>query len=344
MELAPVPGFSPTRPQLRRRGIAVVLCTALILTVVWAFQHFRPKDEFSFTLRTPAVAAGIVPGSIVRIQGLQVGTVTAVESLGNAQQGVQVTLDGPQGRELTNNVEAAFSAGNLFGVSEVILTPRDGGGPLREGAALSPTKAIADSTVANMIVTIGDVNSTALRPHASQILMNVDASSKALLPLFTALGSVAQQVHETQRISTAESFPSLARALGSADSTVRQLLPGFKAAFEHESVHNEQSTRISTLLDGITNYDDSLTAGLEAILTPSAIDGLKTASPMLVSLMEPILAAFPNGSARGVGLQWGQLMDNVRKAMPNTPNGPVLNLRLSVDYPAIAAMAPAGVR
>ena len=56
------------------------------------------------------------------------------------------------------------------------------------------------------------------------------------------------------------------------------------------------------------------------------------------ALVEKIVVE--DGRATGVGIQIGQLIDNVRKAMPNTPNGPVLNLRLSVDYPAIGAMLP----
>lgn len=337
-----MPGFSPSSAQLRRRGIAFTACIALIAVAVWGVQALRPDDAFTFTLRTPTVAAGITEGAKVRIQGVEVGTVTSVTALGNAQQGVTLRLDGPQGRSLTNNVEAAFSAGNLFGVSEVILTPHDGGGALRDGAQLAPTKQITDSTVSNMIATIGDVNNDALRPRMGQILMNVDASSKAMLPLLTALGSVAQAMQDTQRLSTASTFPTAVAAIKAADPAIGAMIPAFRSTFDFKPLHNGDSKRVMAMLDQINNERYGLTAALEAILTPDAIQGLKTASPMLVSLMRPILAAFPGGSATGVGIQLGTLMDNVRKAMPNTPNGPVLNLRLSVELPAIAAVLPPG--
>ncbi|KXO88751.1 hypothetical protein AXK56_10575 [Tsukamurella pulmonis] len=343
MDLAPVPGFAPSHAQLRRRGVAFTLCVVLIGLVVWGVQTLRPKDEFSLTLRTPTVAAGIVEGAKVRIQGVEVGTVSSVHALGNAQQGVTLLIDGPQGRSLTNNVEAAFSAGNLFGVSEVILTPHDGGGALQNGAQISPNRQITDNTVSNMITTLGDVNDDALRPRMSQVLMNVDASSKAMLPLLTALGSVTEAVHDTQRVSTAETFPKIVAALQAADPSVAAMLPAFRTSFQFQPLHTGASKRTIAMQDAINNEQTGLLAGLQAILTPEALNGLRTASPILVNLLQPLLDAFPNGSARGVGLQFSQLMDNVRRAMPNTPNGPVLNLRLAVDYPAIAAGLPPGV-
>lgn len=341
MDLAPVPGFAPSAKQLRTRGIAFVVVIAVIALAVWAYNEFRPRDLFSVTLRTPTVAAGIVDGAKVRIQGVEVGNVSAISGLGNGQQGVTLTLDGPEGRSLTNNVEVAFSAGNLFGVSEVVLTPRDGGGPLQNGAVIAPTKAITDNTVANMIVTIGDVNNDALRPNMSQLLMNFDASSKAMLPLFTALGNVAQSVKDTQKLSTAETFPVITETLAAADSSVAAMLPGFQIQSTLPLLHNGNSKKIKPMLDqGINDERSGLLAGLQAILTPEALNALRTLSPVGVSLMKPILNAFPNGSAAGVGIQFGQLLDNVRRAMPDTPNGPVLNVRLQAYFPAISAGLP----
>ncbi|RDH13691.1 MlaD family protein [Tsukamurella pulmonis] len=341
MGVVSVPGMSVERSVLRRRGLIAVAVIIVIVLVGWLIKALWPKDEFSFTLRSPSVAAGVVDGAPVRIQGIQVGTVTGISALGNGQQGVKVTMKSADGKSLTNNLEAAYSAGNLFGVTEVILTPHDGGGQLQEGAQIAPTKPITDNTVSNMIATIGDVNSDALRPHMSQILLNFDASSKAMLPLFTAFGSVAQAVQDTQRLTTAETFPQITRALGSADSMIAAMVPGLKTLYDYQPVHDKAwVNRVKATLDSLTNERDSLTAALQQILSPAALKGLETSVPMLVNLMQPLLNAFPNGSATGVGIQIGELLDNVRKAMPNTPTGPMLNLRLAIDYPAVSAMLP----
>ncbi|ADG77875.1 Mammalian cell entry related domain protein OS=Tsukamurella paurometabola (strain ATCC 8368 / DSM / CCUG 35730 / CIP 100753 / JCM 10117 / KCTC 9821 / NBRC 16120 / NCIMB 702349 / NCTC 13040) OX=521096 GN=Tpau_1244 PE=4 SV=1 [Tsukamurella paurometabola] len=341
MGVVSVPGMSIDRPVLRRRGLIAAAVILVIALIVWIAQAVWPKDEFSFTLRTPTVAAGIVNGAPVRIQGVQVGEVTGVKAVSSGQQGVTVTMKSADGKSLTNNVEAAFSAGNLFGVSEVILTPRDGGGELKDGATISPTKQITDNTVSNMIVTIGDVNNDALRPNMSTILLNFDASSKAMLPLFTALGNVAQAVQDTQRLTTAQTFPVITDTLMGADSAIAQIIPSVRTLFNYAPVHDKGwVNRGAATLDAITNQKDSLSAALQKLLDAKALKGLETATPMLVNLMQPLLNAFPNGSATGVGIQIGQLLDNVRKAMPNTPNGPVLNVRLSVDFPAIAAGLP----
>ncbi|CAM3909266.1 MULTISPECIES: MlaD family protein [Tsukamurella] len=341
MGVVSVPGMSIDRSVLRRRGLIAAAVILVIALIVWIAQALWPKDEFSFTLRTPSVAAGIVDGAPVRIQGVQVGEVTDVKAVSNGQQGVTVTMKSADGESLTNNLEAAFSAGNLFGVSEVILTPRDGGGALKAGSTIAPTKQITDNTVSNMIVTIGDVNNDALRPNMSSILLNFDASSKAMLPLFTALGNVAQAVQDTQRLSTAQTFPLVTQTLMSADSSIGQVLPAIRTLFNFAPIHDKGWVNQGTAtLDAITNNKDSLSAALQKILDPKALNGLQIATPMLVNLMQPLLNAFPNGSATGVGIQIGQLLDNVRKAMPNTPNGPVLNVRLSVDFPAIGAALP----
>ncbi|MBS4103405.1 MCE family protein [Tsukamurella paurometabola] len=341
MGVVSVPGMSIERSVLRRRGLIIVAVIVVAVLVGWLIKALMPKDEFSFTLRSPIVAAGVKDGAPVRIQGVLVGEVTGVEALGNGQQGVTVTMKTADGKSLTNNVEAAYSAGNLFGITEVILTPHEGGGTLQDGAKISPTKPITDNTVSNMIATIGDVNEDALRPHMSQILLNFDASSKAMLPLFTALGSVAQAVQDTQRLSTSQTFPIITRSIENADAAVSALIPAVKSLYDYGPIHDKGwVTRGAATMDAITNERDSLTAALQKILDPKALAGLKTATPMLVNLMQPLLTAFPNGSATTVGIQLGQLMDNVRKAMPKTSNGPVLNLRLSVDYPAIGAMLP----
>lgn len=341
MGVVSVPGMSLERSVLRRRGLIAVAVIVVILLVGWLIKALWPKDEFSFTLRSPAVAAGIVDGAPVRIQGIQVGQVTGVSALGNGQQGVKVTMKSADGESLTNNLEAAYSAGNLFGVTEVILTPHDGGGALRDGAQITPTRQITDNTVSNMIATIGDVNNDAFRPHMSQILLNFDASSKAMLPLFTTLGSVAQAVQDTQRLSTAETFPVITRVIGNADAATTAVIPAIQTLYGYQPLHDKNWVNNGkATLDALTNERDSLTAALQKILDQKALNGLQTVTPMLVNLMQPLLNAFPNGSATGVGIQIGQLLDNVRKAMPNTPNGPVLNLRLSVDLPAIGGMLP----
>ncbi|GAB3133431.1 hypothetical protein GCM10027289_23280 [Tsukamurella serpentis] len=341
MGVVSVPGLSLERSVLRRRGLITVAVILVLILVGWLVKSIWPKDEFSFTLRSPSVAAGVVDGAPVRIQGVQVGTVTGIRALGNGQQGVTLTMKSADGRSLTNNLEAAYSAGNLFGVTEVILTPHEGGGELRDGAEIAPTKPITDNTVSNMIATIGDVNSEALRPHMSQILLNFDASSKAMLPLFTTLGSIAQAVQDTQKLSTAQTFPQVTQAIQRADSAATAVIPAIKALYAYQPLQDKQWTdRAKASLDALTNNNDSLTAALQKILTPEALQGLQVSTPMLVNLMKPLLTAFPNGSAGTVGIQIGQLIDNVRKAMPNTPNGPMLNVRLSVDFPAVAAALP----
>ena len=341
MGVVSVPGMSVDRSILRRRGIIAAVVIIVIALVIWIAQAMWPKDEFNLTLRTPFVAAGIVDGAPVRVQGVQVGTVSAVKRLSNAQQGVVLTMKNADAKGLTNNIQADFSAGNLFGVSEVILTPHDGGGDLKNGAEITPQKPITDNTVSNMIVTIGDVNNDAIRPNMSAILMNFDASSKAMLPLVTALGSVAQSIQDTQKLPTSQTFPIIAQTLVGADKALGDIIPSVRTLLDYPQIHDSGwVNRGAATLDALTNNKDSLTAALQQILNPQALQGLRTVTPMLVNLMRPLLSAFPDGGAGRVGIQLGELMDNVRRAMPDTPSGPVLNVRMQVYFPAVVAALP----
>ncbi|GAA4400423.1 hypothetical protein GCM10023147_39020 [Tsukamurella soli] len=339
MGVVSVPGMSLEKGVLRRRGLIAVAVVVVVILVIWLVDSLWPKNQFTLTLRSPNVAAGIIDGAPVKLNGLQVGKVSDVKSLGHGVQGVVLTMNPDQVKGITNSVEAAFSAGNLFGVSEVELIPHGGGDALRNGEEITPQLPITDNTVSNIITTLGDVNNDAIRPHMSEIMNNVDLSTSAMLPLITALGTVAQSVQDTQRLSTSQTFPVIARVLGGADQTVSSLLPALSNDFEFQPVHDQAwvANAIGTE-DAISNHTDSLSARLEQILNPSSVKGLSQATPVLVDTLTPLLTYFPNAGALGIKI--GQLLDNIRSGMPNTPNGPVLNVNLSIDYPAVGAMLP----
>ncbi|MDF0530307.1 MlaD family protein [Tsukamurella sp. 8F] len=339
MGVVSVPGMSIDKSVLRRRGIIFVVVVAVILLVIYLVQHFWPKNDFDLTLRTPNVAAGIVAGAPVKMNGFEIGKVGEVRSLGNGQQGVDLVLEPAKTKGITDSVEAAFSAGNLFGVSEVELIPHPGGSSLKSGAQLTPQRQITDNSVSNMITTLGDVNSDAIRPHMGEILRNVDASTKAMLPLTTALGNVAQAVQDTQKLSTAETFPQIARAIQAADGTAAAMLPAVQNLFDLDLVHNQAYVqRTLATEDALTNHTDSLTARLQQLLNPASVQGLAKAAPLVTGTMQMLLQLFPNAGT--LGIQLGQVMNNVRAAMPVVGAGPVLNVNLSVDVPALGAALP----
>jgi ABC-type transporter Mla subunit MlaD len=340
MGVVSVPGMSIERNVLRRRGLITAAVIIVILLLIFMIRALWPKDEFDVTLRSPSVAAGVVVGAPVRINGLEVGSVAGVTHLDNGKQGVKLALQPGAGKALTTNVEAAYSAGNLFGVSEVILTPRDGGVALKNGAEITPVRPITDNTVSNMIVTIGDVNDDAVRPYMGQVLANFDASSKAMEPLITAIGAVADAVQQTQTLPTSKTFPIIADTLQQAEGAANVVLPAVQGLHDYAPLHDPAwVSRAEASIDSITNPKTGLTGALQAILDPKAIDGLKTATPTLVILLKQVLQAFPNAPL--VGIQLGQLMDNTRRAMPNTPNGPVLNVVLNAQVgPALALLPP----
>ncbi|MFC7755944.1 MlaD family protein [Tsukamurella soli] len=313
----------------------------IAVIVVVAIQHFRPRPGFLLTLRTPDVAAGIIRGSRVDLDGVSVGSVDGIELLPGGQAGVTLRLTDAVAAGLTDRVEFAFSAGNLFGVSQVELIPHAGGSRITRGAILTPQRPITDNTVADMISTLGDVNTDAIRPHAGEILAQVDDTTQAMTPLLTALGTISQAVHDTQRLPTSRTFPKLAATLRASTGTTAAILGALDRQWDYPPFRNQVTgdgmVATAVSINGGPG-SGSLTDRLQQILSPAAVAGLAEAAPAVRAPLQAILDVFPDGTT--TGLQLSRLIDNVRRAMPGTPSGPVLNVNLSVDMPAISALLP----
>lgn len=332
MDLDPVPGFGASRRTLRRRGIAATAVIAMLAAVVGAYQGLKPDDTVNVTIRTSAVAAGIVDGAKVLVDGLEVGTVADVRRLGHGWQGVEVALSPRQSAGLTDSVEVAFSAGNLFGVSEVVLTPRGGGAPLTDGGEFTPRRPITDNTVSNMIVTVGDINDDAVRPNMTGVLAGLDATTEAMLPVLTAIGSLAGAASDTQRVPTGRSLAQLLATVRTTGTTVGAMLPATDSLAGLDFMHGPDAAKIRASLDRGTNDERTgLLAALERILDPDAVAGLRAAVPVLNALIAPIPAAFAH--ADEVGVQLSELMNAVRAAMRNRGGVPVLEVLVSAQYP-----------
>ncbi|MDF0530616.1 MlaD family protein [Tsukamurella sp. 8F] len=331
MEFEDVPGFRFDQQTLRRRGLVGVAVILLIGLAVYGYQTIKPTHQSALTLLSPSVAAGIVPGSPVKSLGIQIGTVDSVESLGGGRQAVRLSVEETRLPRLTDDVGVDYSAGNLFGVTEVELTPHSGGSPLRDGAMITPR--VTDNSVANMITTLGDINSDAIRPHAGAILENVDATTQSLMSWLTTIGSLAQQVHDTQKLPTSKTFPQVTATLTAAGAGTKAIL----SAVEDQAAITWTRDKTRTDLvyrteHSITDRQDGVIAAAERILNPRSVAGLRDASPALTALLDPVLKMFPNG-AGSAGISIHQLIENIRAAMPNVGAGPVLNVSVRFDQP-----------
>lgn len=117
-------------------SIAAVLIFSLTGTKGFAWQRYSLKTKFTNV-------AGLASGSPVRIAGVEVGTVTAVELSGEA---VDVTFQvNEKNRPLiTDKSVAKLGSVSLLGQSAVDITPNAGGTPIPDWGYVPQGKPVAE--------------------------------------------------------------------------------------------------------------------------------------------------------------------------------------------------------
>ena len=99
-------------------GIASIIVLALIFLLAFEFKKL-PFISHNYTVTAEfADAAGLAPGSDVRIAGLKVGTVTKVKLDGDR---VLVTLSVGGGVTIPRDATAAISLKTILGTKSVVI-------------------------------------------------------------------------------------------------------------------------------------------------------------------------------------------------------------------------------
>jgi phospholipid/cholesterol/gamma-HCH transport system substrate-binding protein len=125
--------------------IAIVIASVLIFSLTGTRGFFWQR--YTLKTRFPNVA-GLASGSPVRIAGVEVGSVTAVDFVGEE---VEVTFQVKEDNRplITSNSVARLGSVSLLGESAVDITPSVSGTPIPDGGFVpqgKPAAALADMT------------------------------------------------------------------------------------------------------------------------------------------------------------------------------------------------------
>lgn len=310
--------------ELLRRGyitLAVLLAAGL---VGWAAAALLAPKTMNLTVLTPAVAPGVNAGTTVEMNGVGIGTVTGIDQQSSGRLGVVMQLDATRASGLTDSLFADFAPNNLFGKSSVQITPSALGKPLRDGAVLLPAVAPADSSMSSLLRSLADLESTAFRPHMSAVLRQTDVVTKGFLPMIRALGAVAEADADTKRVPTDRTLPVLATALQGVAASTDDVLGGLVYLWGWKG-------------PDVPGYPAKQTATIESLLgqtaplladTVAALQPLGPTLDVLVQVMRRVQASFPDAALNG--RQFSDLIEALRRAIQQTPNGKVLNLDVQV--------------
>lgn len=319
-------GRGPKPWQLLVTGVvggALLLVLSLLFTS-YAKGGFAPK--FIVNIEAEQVGEGIVDGADVKMDGLRIGAVTAVESRGADKQFVRIAVDPANAEFLADNVRARFVSSNTLGMTALelfYLGPR--GNRLADNATITLPRDSQTVTVTTVIRMVGEQLGKIDPGPIGRIgkVLDFEGSADGIGKMISTAIDLGRMKLGDQMLVGVDPRPGIqqgAEFTASLSGTARSALTLFR----------EQSARISFLVD---HHDD-----LEAIVSlvgqvigdalkifPNT--GFASVLDALVSIVKPI-----SGAVDGLSSFYSripQLLDAIDKSFVAGPDGSVaLNIQL----------------
>ncbi|MGN6597764.1 MAG: MCE family protein [Actinomycetes bacterium] len=210
-----------------RALLAAGLAVLVVLATIALWPTTAPATATAFFPR----AVGLYPGSDVRILGVKVGTVTAVEPQGTT---VKVRLEWDASHKVPADAKAVIVAPSVVSDRDVHLTPGWRGGPaLRDGATIPESRTAVPVELDRIYGSLDDL-SVALGPNGA----NKDGSLSRLLDtaaanldgeggtIHTSVQDLSQAVQtladgKDDLFGTVRHLQAFTSALAADDDTVR---------------------------------------------------------------------------------------------------------------------------
>ncbi|MCX4092051.1 MlaD family protein [Nocardia sp. alder85J] len=313
-------------------AIAVVVAVAAAVTL---YRHVRTDDSLRIALHTEQIGDGVLAGTPVRVDGVQVGTVTGITPDDGGTQRITLRLDPSQLHGIDDSLRVDYAPANLFGISEIELRRGSGGAPLRAGGVVDLTgdrsAAVYDATMGNLLRGLSRTGDALLTPQLATVISQLSGDVRAFTPLVQAIVSVAQTITDNQRMPASELVGRLGPAFAGggqfAGATIQVL---------------DLLRNIPRLQQDRPDYD----AGV-SVLTGQLLPGLATfageagtqlsgATDALAPILTMLARMVPQPRQSGADL--AELLRRLGAALPDTPNGPVLNTE--IDVRGVPVLAP----
>ncbi|MEV0437220.1 MlaD family protein [Nocardia sp. NPDC050413] len=329
-----MPGVAANRRTSRLTGAVILAVIAVVALGYVTYSNVRSEEGLRIALRTEHLGDGIESGSQVRVDGVTVGEVAEVTPGERGTQQIALLLDENRLHGIDDSLAIDYAPTNLFGIAEIELRRGPGGSPLRAGAVLDltgPNNArVYDATMSAILRSLSQVGMTVTSPQMATVISQLAADFKAFTPLVQALITVAKTIADNQDVAPSELFGKLG--------------PAFDGGGQFAGATMQVIDQLSEIK--VTQTDkDRYDIGVGVIggsLLPALTTTLSTAGGHLAEstdMLAPMLLALAQMSpnSRHTGAELTALLQNLRGAMPDGPDGPVLNLDVELSgVPAIA--------
>ncbi|MEC3919390.1 MlaD family protein [Nocardia sp. CDC160] len=337
----------PGVPTSRRGALvvgAVVIVALIVVAFVWrGVATRRDGSEMRIQLHTSAIGDGVVPGAGVRLNGVQVGKITKVDSVPGGTQLLTLALNRSQLFGLGDDFRVDYAPANLFGISELILRRGPGGTPLHDGSTVDLTAAgrVTDSTMGNLLRSLAATSQNVLTPQLTDALNRTSTDIEAFAPLIEAMVGVSRAVADTQQ------YPSsfLIQQYGSFFNGVAVFGHGFvklvNEIYHIDVLRNDRAhfdTGVSLVVDDLFPKISALGRTAEEYLN-GYTDGLSV-------LLGQLARMVPDSARTQADLR--DLLDRLDRTFQSTPDGPRVGLDVVVKgmpglaVPLLGGATPTG--
>ncbi|PPJ04895.1 mammalian cell entry protein [Nocardia nova] len=321
-------------------GVAIALVAAVAIASL-AYRGLRADDSLRIALHTEQIGDGVLAGTPVRVDGVQVGEVAAIVPDDGGTQRITLRLDGSQLHGIDDSLRVDYAPANLFGISEIELRPGSGGAPLRGGSTIDLTgqhaDAVYDATMGGLLRGLSQTGNALLTPQMATVIAQVSNDVRGFTPLAQALISVAQTITDNQKMPSSELVGRLGPAFDGggrfAGATIQVL----------DLIRN-----IPRLQDNRASYDAGTSALTGSVLPALAGLGTRAGSELSggTDAVAPVLAVLarmvPRPQQSGADL--AELVRRLRAGLHDTPDGPVLDTEIDVRGVPVLAPLLGGIR
>lgn len=325
-----MPGVAAGPRSARRVGVLVVAVLAVVTLAGYGYRVVTSDDGLRIALRTEQIGDGVVAGTLVRVDGVQVGSVTDIAPAGRGTQQIGLSLDANRLHGIDDSMQVDYAPANLFGISEIELRPGAGGAPLRSGTVVDLTgrraAEVYDATMGALLRSMSQTSGTVFTADMARVISQAAADVKAFTPLAEALITAGRVIAEHQ------SMP--------ANELVGRLGPAFDGGGQFAGATIEVLDQIVDIDVLRTNRDD-FDAGVEALtgeILPALAETMNSASQlsgytdMLAPTLNLLALAVPDPQQSAADLR--TLLTRLGVAFKEGPDGPVLDLEVELHEAA----------
>lgn len=318
-----IPGVDINRRRARIVGVLAVV-VAVAVAVLWSGAlSSGAGDTVRIRLRTEQIGDGVIDGTKVSLDGVNVGSISDIVGVSDGHQLITLALDRSRITGLTDDLSVDYAPTNLFGVTTVALKRGFGGLPLHEDELIDLAGAqaskVSDMTMGALLRSITQTTSQVLTPELTDLLTKFSGDLAAFTPILQAVVMTTRAIADTQRFPSSQLlalYGSFLHGLGSIASGTFVLL----YSVLNVEVFQHDRKKYDTAIDLVANQLFPLVGGV-GDAARGHLEGLTTT---LTPPTQALAGTVPAGTRSAADVT--ELLRRLNALFADAPGGPQVNM------------------